>query len=127
MAPVLAGAVAPDLPMFLFYAVEKLLLTTPERLIWSTRYFDAGWQDFFDVFNSLPLIGLALIVAVALRRRGLQLFFASMALHALCDLLLHHEDAHRHLFPFLDWRFASPISYWTPAITAASQHPSRPP
>jgi hypothetical protein len=30
-------------------------------------------------------------------------------------LPLHHDDGHRHLFPLLDWRFESPISYWDPA------------
>lgn len=30
------------------------------------------------------------------------------------DLPLHHDDAHRHFFPFLEWRFVSPVSYWDP-------------
>jgi len=30
------------------------------------------------------------------------------------DLPLHREDAHRHFFPFSDWRFTSPVSYWDP-------------
>ena len=38
----------------------------------------------------------------------------SMLLHALGDLPLHHDDAHRHFFPFVDWRFISPLSYWNP-------------
>ena len=42
------------------------------------------------------------------------LFVASMILHALGDLPLHREDAHRHFFPFSDWRFTSPVSYWDP-------------
>jgi hypothetical protein len=37
-----------------------------------------------------------------------------MLLHSLGDLPLHHDDAHRHFFPFLDWRFSSPVSYWDP-------------
>jgi len=40
------------------------------------------------------------------------LFFASMVLHHLCDLPLHHDDAHRHFFPFSNIRFTSPVSYW---------------
>ena len=39
---------------------------------------------------------------------------ASMMLHAVADLLTHHDDAHRHLWPLGDWRFASPVSYWDP-------------
>ena len=38
-----------------------------------------------------------------------------MLLHSLGDFPLHHDDAHRHFFPFSDWRFISPISYWDPA------------
>ena len=37
-----------------------------------------------------------------------------MALHAAADLLVHADDAHRHLWPLSDWRFASPVSYWDP-------------
>ena len=39
-------------------------------------------------------------------------FFGSMLLHALADLPLHAEDAHRHFLPFSHYRFISPISYW---------------
>lgn len=38
-----------------------------------------------------------------------------MGVHVAGDLPLHHDDAHRHLFPFSDWRFESPVSYWDPA------------
>ena len=37
-----------------------------------------------------------------------------MTLHAVCDLLLHHDDAHLHFFLLSDWRFRSPVSYWDP-------------
>jgi hypothetical protein len=37
-----------------------------------------------------------------------------MALHSLGDIFLHHDDAHRHFFPLLDWQFVSPVSYWDP-------------
>lgn len=37
-----------------------------------------------------------------------------MLLHALEDVPLYHDDAHRHGWPLFDWRFASPISYWDP-------------
>ena len=40
------GALVPDLPMVVFYLVERVALGTPERAIWSTRYFDPGWQMF---------------------------------------------------------------------------------
>lgn len=124
IAAVAAGGLLPDLPIISFYGWEKLVRGTPEMTIWRESYYREGWQVFFDLFNSLPILA-ALIGAVWLveRRRaaggigpGLwpaaRLFFASMALHALSDLPLHNDDAHRHLWPLSDWRFASPVSYW---------------
>ena len=112
--PVALGALAPDVPMFLFYAAERLRGATEEQ-IWTGRYFDAGWQLFFDVFNSLPIIAVAALVAWRLGWPAWLAFFVSMGLHGVCDLLVHHDDAHRHFLPFSDWRFASPVSYWDPA------------
>jgi len=40
------------------------------------------------------------------------LLCASAILHGLEDLPLHNDDAHRHFFPFSNWRFQSPFSYW---------------
>ncbi len=39
-------------------------------------------------------------------------FFCSAFLHAFCDFLVHNSDAYRHFYPFSDWIFNSPISYW---------------
>lgn len=134
--PVALGAVAPDVPMLVFYLWERLVLGVSESRIWSERYFDPGWQVVFDIPSSIPLLGIALCILLVLigrrstaghipsagvtaspRRAKLTastLFVASMILHALGDLPLHREDAHRHFFPFSDWRFTSPVSYWDP-------------
>jgi len=112
--PIALGAILPDLPMLLFYAHQKVWLGTSEGTIWSESYYLAGWQALFDVFNSLPLMALAGLVAYWRRSPRIVAFCASMLFHAVCDLLLHHDDAHRHFFPFLEWRFFSPVSYWDP-------------
>ena len=109
------GALIPDLPMVVFYLYERIVLGTPERVIWSTRYFDPGWQTFIDVFNALPLIALGAFVAWRARASTWLAFFASMAVHCLIDLLVHREDAHAHFFPLSSWRFVSPVSYWDPS------------
>ncbi|UCG11585.1 MAG: hypothetical protein JSU72_13760 [Deltaproteobacteria bacterium] len=111
---IVVGAILPDLPMFLFYLYEKVWRKIPEHLIWSQAYDEPGWQVFFDLFNSLPLLILALLLALYRGARRFAALFASMVLHSLGDLLLHHDDAHRHLFPFSDWRFRSSVSYWDP-------------
>ncbi len=112
--PVVMGAVLPDLPMLLFYGVEKLVLATPERVIWSASYFAPAWQAVFDGVHSLPLIGAALSLALWRGSKAQTAFLSSMVVHSIGDFLLHHDDAHRHFFPFSDWRFESPISYWDP-------------
>lgn len=115
LAPVLAGSLLPDLPIFLFYAWQKLALATPERTIWGETYFEPGWQAFFDLFNSVPIAAAGLALAWIARREAPRLFFAAMLLHFALDLPLHYDDGHRHLFPLSSWRFESPVSYWDPA------------
>lgn len=112
--PIAIGALLPDVPMLVFYAVHRGVLQTPERIIWSRAYFDPSWQLLFDLFCSLPLIAVALLIAWRLQSRWSLVLLLSMALHSLCDLALHHDDAHRHLLPLSDWRFRSPVSYWDP-------------
>lgn len=111
---VLAGGLLPDLPMLVFYAVQKLG-GVAEAEIWSTAYFAPQWQAFFDVPNSLVLIALGAGWAAWARRPIWLLLFASMALHGVADLLLHHDDGHRHFWPLSEFRFSSPVSYWDPA------------
>jgi len=110
---VTAGAFLPDAPMFVFYGIQKLA-GSPERDIWGTLYFDADWQLFFDVFNSIPILLAIAAVGYYLGWRWLWLLAGSAVLHCLCDLPLHHDDAHRHFLPLTHWKFESPVSYWDP-------------
>jgi hypothetical protein len=112
--PITAGALLPDLPMLVFYLYQRGVLATPEQLIWSHAYFQHEWQFFFDLFNSLPLLGVGALIALRARASSWLAFFASMVLHCLADLPLHHDDAHAHFFPLSGWRFHSPVSYWDP-------------
>ena len=113
-AAIVFGGILPDLVLIGFYAWHRLL-GTAESKIWSTEYYRPIWQNWFDAFNSIPLITMGLLIAWYCRRTLWLVFFASMLLHALGDLPLHNDDAHRHFFPFSDWRFESPVSYWDPA------------
>lgn len=111
---VTAGAIIPDLPMFGFYAWQKLVVGSSEKEIWSTLYFQENWQFFFDIFNSMPIaIGLMVLFRAIGFQWGL-LFAASALLHLCFDLPLHNDDAHRHFLPISNWRFESPFSYWDP-------------
>ncbi len=115
LLPVTAGALLPDLPIVWFYFQQKVLMGTSEAAIWSRAYYEENWQRFFDLFNSLPLIALGAGAAMLFGARRTGVFFVSMAFHCLTDLPLHHDDAHRHFYPFSDWRFQSPVSYWDPS------------
>lgn len=114
LTPVVVGAVLPDAPMFIFYFVEKVLRQTPEKVIWTESYYQPHWQNVIDMFNSLPFMALGMLIALGMGSNIGALLFGSMMLHVAGDLPLHHDDGHRHFFPFSDWRFHSPISYWDP-------------
>ena len=109
---ILVGALLPDAAMFVFYFIEKVVLGTPEHIIWSERYYDPLWQNVFDVPNSIPLILVGLAIAWRMGSLPGKLLFASMLLHVAGDLPFHNDDGHRHFYPFSDWRFESPVSYW---------------
>ena len=116
LAPaVVTGAVAPDLPALVFYLVKRLGQGRSEQEIWTLDYFLPEWQNVFDLAHSIPLALVGLGIAYWLARRVPQAFFASLLLHSVFDLPLHHNDAHRHFFPFSAARFESPLSYWDPA------------
>ncbi|MEQ9672433.1 hypothetical protein [Coleofasciculus sp. G2-EDA-02] len=114
LTPVVVGAFLPDAPMFIFYFVEKVIKGTPEGIIWREAYYKENWQNFIDIFNSIPLIIFGLVFTGWLGSKIGIIFFSSMFLHIVGDFPLHHNDAHRHFFPFSNWRFQSPVSYWDP-------------
>jgi hypothetical protein len=109
------GAIAPDIPIFLFYAVAKLIYRLPEAQIWSEAYYEsAGWQTAITIGHSFPLAILGLALCLWGQWRMGFFFFASMIGHSLLDIPVHHDDAHRHFFPLSHYRFISPLSYWDP-------------
>lgn len=108
------GALIPDLAMFGFYALLKFQGVS-ESQIWQTEYYRPFWQDVFDLFNSIPLAVLGLFVMLHFKRTGWALLFGSIVLHCLEDLPLHADDGHRHFWPFSQFRFESPVSYWDPS------------
>ncbi len=114
-AAILAGSLLPDLPMFGFFIYQRFVLDNPQRQIWDIEYFRAGWQLLFDLFNSIPLAGLGLGLAIWLRRTRTTAFFGAVLIHCVVDLALHHDDGHRHFLPLSEFRFESPVSYWDPA------------
>jgi len=84
------------------------------EVIFRDAYFSEFWQQVFAVNNSVPLFSLLLIVGLLLRREWLWAFALAAFLHVICDLPLHHDDGRPHFWPFTDWVYVSPVSYWDP-------------
>jgi hypothetical protein len=107
-----AGGILPDIPIFLFYFWAKYMARLPPDTIWSKAYFEPAFQNIVALFHSIPLAVIGWLIACYFGWQNLQLLFLSMVLHSLGDLPVHNDDAHRHFFPFSNYRFISPLSYW---------------
>ncbi len=108
------GALLPDVMMMVFYAFEKWM-QVPEQIIWNQHYAQPFWQNIFDLTNSIPIFVAAAIICAYLKRYSWMFLWISSIIHCLLDFWVHREDSHRHFFPFSDYRFISPVSYWDPA------------
>ncbi|MFO7856060.1 MAG: cobalamin biosynthesis protein CobQ [Paracoccaceae bacterium] len=114
-AAALAGALIPDLSLFLMVLWEsRVNLRTPDQ-IFGYDYRDPFWQAWFAVDNSIPLWAAVTLAGLALRAPAVLALGAAALVHVLSDLPLHHNDARPHFQPFTDWVFVSPVSYWDPA------------
>ncbi|WP_373355191.1 cobalamin biosynthesis protein CobQ [Pseudoroseicyclus sp. CXY001] len=94
---ILAGALLPDLAYFIRHLAPG---------------FDGPLDLAADIFNSAPLYAALLAVGLLSRLPWLTLLTASALLHIAFDLPLHAGDAHSHFWPFTDWAFESPFSFW---------------
>ncbi len=106
------GAILPDMPIFIFYLMAKLVYKLPEGKIWSETYYEPFWQNCVALFHSIPLAAIGVVVFYWLNWQPGIVLCISMMGHSLLDLPVHHDDAHRHFFPFSEYRFISPFSYW---------------
>ena len=106
------GAILPDIPIFIFYFVAKFIYKLPESEIWTKTYYQPRWQNIIATFHSIPLALIGLIIFLYLDWRPGKIFCLSIICHCLLDLPVHNDDAHRHFFPFSNYRFISPFSYW---------------
>ncbi|MEG4943067.1 hypothetical protein [Microcoleus sp. F4-D5] len=106
------GGILPDIPIFLFYLWAKYIARLPEATIWSQAYYEPFVQNIVALFHSIPLAVIGLLIAYYFGWPSVQILCLSMILHSLGDLPVHNDDAHRHFFPFSNYRFVSPFSYW---------------
>lgn len=106
------GSVLPDIPIFLFYVISKYMYGMSEAKIWGQAYFEPGWQNIIATSHSIPVALIGFLICWRLDWKWGAILCVSMVCHCLLDLPVHHDDAHRHFYPFSDYRFNSPVSYW---------------
>lgn len=110
--PIAIGGILPDIPIFLFYFWAKFIAGMPEAQIWSEAYYAPATQNIVALFHSIPLAAIAWIISSYLGWEKAQILCLSLILHSVGDLPVHHDDAHQHFYPFSNYRFISPFSYW---------------
>jgi len=64
------------------------------------------------ISNSVPIALGLLTLGLWRKWTWVWALGAALLIHAALDFPLHADDAHRHVWPLSDWRWASPISYW---------------
>ncbi len=110
----ICGALFPDMMMFVMVAWERFVNGLSAREIFRDAYFSSFWQEIFAINNSAPISVIILLAGLVTKIEWLWAFGLAALLHAICDLPLHHDDGHPHFWPFTDWIYVSPVSYWDP-------------
>lgn len=108
------GALIPDITIFWMVFWERFVRGLSFQQIFDESYFSDFWQSIFTVPNSIPLYAVIIVVGLAARFEALWVFAAAALAHVVLDFPLHHDDGRPHFWPFSDWVFESPVSYWDP-------------
>ncbi|WP_341366594.1 cobalamin biosynthesis protein CobQ [Yoonia sp. BS5-3] len=111
-AAALAGALIPDLSLYLMAGWHLWILGTLPEVVFGELYFSQAWQRVFQVDNSMILWGIALALGLMARIPVMIALCGSAMLHLVLDFLMHHDDGRAHFWPATDWIFESPVSYW---------------
>ncbi len=117
------GGFAPDASIFAMVVYSRLvngsgvdLRSTPNGLYWQQP-----WQTYSAISASFPLWAVVLLTGFVLFRfserfktlgLGIVIFGTGYFLHITVDFFTHADDAYAQFWPFSDWRFHSPISYY---------------
>lgn len=117
------GGLVPDLNIVVMIGWSRLtgsgagnMWRAPDGLYWQQP-----WQTYSAIGNSMPIWSAGLALGFLIFRisekfkelgRGLMIFCGACLLHVLADFPVHTDDAHVHFWPFSEWRFHSPVSYY---------------
>lgn len=117
------GGFTPDASVVLMVLVSRTSGVVGQNL-WDKPdglYWQEPWQTFSAISNSIPMWTLLVVLGYLTYRYstrfkqlglGLLIFSGAALIHMFCDFPVHADDAHVHFWPFSDWRFHSPVSYY---------------
>lgn len=108
----MAGALAPDLSLYLLAGGAMYLFGIAPRVVFDELYFSDAWQTIFAVDNSFFIWGALLALALWRGHAWAVAFAGAGLLHLALDFPLHHDDGRAHFWPLTSWIFESPVSYW---------------
>ncbi len=111
----IVGSLLPDLSLYVLAGTSLFILGIPGHVVFDELYFSPAWQTVFAIDNSFVLWGLALLAGVWLSWRVLTVGASAGLLHLAMDFGLHAGDGRPQFWPFSDWVFHSPVSYWDSA------------
>lgn len=111
-AAAVAGALAPDISLYLMTAVSLFVMEIPPQRVFGELYFSGAWQQVFAIDNSFVLWGLLFGLSLYGRWRVGIAFAGAALLHLALDFPLHNDDGRPHFWPLSDWVYESPVSYW---------------
>ena len=113
-AAALAGALIPDLSLYLLAGTHLLVLGTDPQIVFGQLYYSDAWQSIFRIDNSFLVWGFVVALGLALRKAWLVALAGAAFMHIGLDFPLHHDDGRAHFWPITNWIFESPVSYWDP-------------
>lgn len=108
----LAGAMIPDLSLYLMAGTSLFVLGIPPHTVFNELYFSSAWRTVFAIDNSFLLWGILMAVALWRKAPWAVALTGAALLHLCFDLPLHHDDGRPHFWPLSGWVYESPISYW---------------
>lgn len=108
----LAGALLPDLSLYVMAGWALHIQGVPPQVVFDELYFSPAWQFVFAIDNSIPLWTAGLLLAFWVPSQTGIAFAAAGLLHLATDFLLHAGDGRSHFWPLSRWVYDSPVSYW---------------
>ncbi|WP_282091156.1 cobalamin biosynthesis protein CobQ [Epibacterium ulvae] len=112
LAAALFGSLLPDLSLYVMVSWSLFVQGISPRVVFGELYFSEDWQQVFAIDNSIPLWLVLLGLALWSRKFWLVALTASALLHVGLDFFMHAGDGRPNFWPFSDWVFHSPVSYW---------------